>query len=80
MPVFFLFCFYFFFVQVPIPSANIVPWEAITPRSWEIDSHLRISIVHLISSATSTLQSLIQLLGNLQFIQRALYFLFALFI
>lgn len=52
--------------QVPIASANIVPWEAITPRSWEVDSYLRISAVHLISSATSTLQSLIQLLGKSQ--------------
>lgn len=52
-------------LQVPIPSVNIVPWEAITPRSWEIDSHMRISAVHLISSATSTLKSLIQLLGKI---------------
>lgn len=50
--------------QASIGSANIVPWESIAPRSWEVDSHLRISAMHLISSATSTLQSLIQLLGN----------------
>ncbi|XP_031632221.1 GPI transamidase component PIG-S isoform X2 [Contarinia nasturtii] len=53
-------------VDTEIPIANINPWESVTPRSWEIDSHLRISAVHLISSATSTLQSLIQLLDGIR--------------
>lgn len=68
----FIISFPFAKFQVPIASANIVPWEAITPRSWEVDSYLRISAIHLISSATSTLQSLIQLLGivkNLAFVK-----------
>lgn len=50
--------------QIPIPKANIVPWETVKPRSWEIDSYLRTGTIHLISCATSTLQSLVQLLGN----------------
>lgn len=47
-----------------IPNANIVPWESVEPRVWEVDSYLRIGAVHLISSASSTLQSLVQLLGE----------------
>lgn len=47
-----------------IPNANIVPWESVEPRVWEVDSYLRIGAVHLISSASSTLQSLVQLLGK----------------
>lgn len=49
--------------QIPVEKANIVPWETVTPRIWEIDSFIRTGTIHLISSATSTLQSLIQLLG-----------------
>lgn len=51
-------------VEIPISKANIVFWESITPRSFEVDSHLRMSSVHLTSSAVSTLQSLVQLLGK----------------
>lgn len=47
-----------------IPNANIVPWESLGPRVWEVDSYLRVGAVHLISSASSTLQSLVQLLGE----------------
>lgn len=51
-------------VTEAIPGANIVPWESVEPRAWEIDSYLRVGAVHLISSASSTLQSLVQLLGE----------------
>lgn len=47
-----------------IPNANIVPWESVEARAWEVDSYLRVGAVHLISSASSTLQSLVQLLGE----------------
>ena len=38
--------------------------EQIQPRLWEKDLYLRIGCIHLIQSASSTLQSLIQLLGK----------------
>lgn len=47
-----------------IPNANIVPLESIEPRTWEVDSYLRVATVHFITSASSTLQSLVQLLGK----------------
>lgn len=47
-----------------IPNASIVAWESVEPRAWEVDSNLRIGTIHLISSATSTLKSLVQLLGE----------------
>lgn len=46
-----------------IKRAEIVPLDSVQPRDFEIDSYLRCGIVHLINSATLTLQSLIQLLG-----------------
>lgn len=41
-----------------------MPLEAVEPRAYEVDSYLRCGIVHLINSATHTLQSLTQLLGK----------------
>lgn len=52
-------------VDIPPTLANVVPWESVEPRSWEIDSYYRINAVKLISSAVSTLQSLIQLLDGI---------------
>lgn len=54
----------FYFIQILISRASIVPLESVEPREYEIDSYLRCGIVHLINSATLTLQSLIQLLGK----------------
>lgn len=52
-------------VDVKPSLANVVSWESIEPRSWEIDSYYRINAVKLISSAVSTLQSLVQLLDGI---------------
>lgn len=52
-------------VDIPPALANVVPWEAVEPRSWEVDSYFRINAVRLISSAVSTLQSLVQLLDGI---------------
>lgn len=38
------------------------------PRQWEVDTYLRTGAVHLIHSAQSTLNSLIQLLGGISYI------------
>lgn len=40
--------------------------EQIAPRLWEKDTYLRVGCIHLIHSASSTLQSLIQLLGDIK--------------
>lgn len=53
-------------VDIPLPKTNITQWDNIAPRIWEIDSHLRLSAVHMAYSATATLQSLIQLLDGIR--------------
>lgn len=53
-------------VEVPINNAALVSLEQITPRLWEKDMYLRNSAVHLIASASSTLQSLIKLLDDIK--------------
>lgn len=53
-------------VDIPLPKANITQWEKIAPRTWEIDSHLRLSAVHLAYSATTTLQSIVHLLDGIR--------------
>lgn len=53
-------------VEIPIPSVAIISLSQIGPRLWEKDMYLRNSAIHLISSASSTLQSLIQLLGDIK--------------
>lgn len=42
--------------------------ESLESRKWEIDTYLRTGTIHLIHSATSTIQSLIQLLGDISYI------------
>lgn len=53
-------------VDIPLPKASISQLDTISPRTWEIDSHLRLSSVHMANSATATLQSLIQLLDGIR--------------
>jgi len=52
----------------PIQATNITELDTILPRTWEIDTHLRTGAIHLIHSAQSTLNSLIQLLGGISYI------------
>ncbi|KAL7025641.1 hypothetical protein ACKWTF_013572 [Chironomus riparius] len=53
-------------VEVPINNAALISLEQITPRLWEKDMYLRNGAVHLIASASSTLQSLIKLLDDIK--------------
>lgn len=53
-------------VDIPLVKSNITQWETIAPRTWEVDSHFRLSAVHLAYSATATLQSLVQLLDGIR--------------
>lgn len=51
-------------IEIPPSMANVVEWESVVPRAWEIDSFMRVGAVQLISSSITTLQSLVQLLGK----------------
>lgn len=53
-------------IEVPLNYASIVSLEQIKPRLWETDMHLRNGAIHLIASASSTLQSLIKLLDDIK--------------
>lgn len=53
-------------IEVPLNFAAIVSLEQITPRLWERDMYLRNGAIHLIASASSTLQSLIRLLDDIK--------------
>lgn len=53
-------------IEVPLSYASIVSLEQIKPRLWETDMHLRNGAIHLIASASSTLQSLIKLLDDIK--------------
>lgn len=53
-------------VGTPILGAGILKLDQITPRLWEKDTYLRVGCIHLVTSATSTLQSLMQLLGDIK--------------
>lgn len=53
-------------IEVPLSYASIVSLEQIKPRLWETDMHLRNGAIHLIASASSTLQSLIKLLEDIK--------------
>lgn len=54
--------------EIPIPSVNVTQCETVLPRAWEVDSYLRVSAVHLIQTARSTLISLVQLLNSISYI------------
>ena len=53
-------------IEVPLKFASIVSLEQIKPRLWERDMYLRNGAIHLIASATLTLQSLIKLLYDIK--------------
>lgn len=53
-------------VEVPLHNAALVNLEQIVPRLWEKDMYLRNNAIHLITSASSTLQSLIKLLDDIK--------------
>lgn len=44
---------------------NLVTLE---PRQWEVDTHIRTGVVHLLTSATLTLKSIVKLLGDIGYI------------
>lgn len=53
-------------VEVPLTAAAMENLAQIAPRLWEKDMHLRNGAIHLITSASSTLQSLIKLLDDIK--------------
>lgn len=53
-------------IEIPLDYATLVSLEQIKPRLWETDMHLRNGAIHLIASASSTLQSLIKLLDDIK--------------
>lgn len=53
-------------VDIPIFGAAVEAIGDVKPRLWEKDMHLRNGAIHLISSASSTLQSLVKLLDDIK--------------
>lgn len=53
-------------VEVPLVSASMESLAQVAPRLWEKDMYLRNGAIHLITSASSTLQSLIKLLDDIK--------------
>lgn len=53
-------------IDIPLASASMEGLGQIAPRLWEKDMYLRNGAVHLIASASSTLQSLIKLLDDIK--------------
>lgn len=53
-------------IEVPITSAAMEGLNQVEPRLWEKDMYLRNGAIHLITSASSTLQSLIKLLDDIK--------------
>uniref|UniRef100_A0A182NZD5 Uncharacterized protein n=1 Tax=Anopheles epiroticus TaxID=199890 RepID=A0A182NZD5_9DIPT len=54
--------------NTPLLDATMVPYSTIEPRAWEVDTFIRTNTIYLVHSATTTLQSLIQLLGGIEYI------------
>uniref|UniRef100_A0A2M4BID8 Putative gpi transamidase complex n=1 Tax=Anopheles marajoara TaxID=58244 RepID=A0A2M4BID8_9DIPT len=54
--------------NAPLLDTALVPCNRIEPRLWEVDTFLRTNTIYLVHSATTTLQSLIQLLGGIEYI------------
>uniref|UniRef100_A0A182Q707 GPI transamidase component PIG-S n=1 Tax=Anopheles farauti TaxID=69004 RepID=A0A182Q707_9DIPT len=52
----------------PLLDTTLVPYNTIEPRAWEVDTFIRTNTIYLVHSATTTLQSLIQLLGGIEYI------------
>jgi GPI-anchor transamidase subunit S len=53
-------------IEVPLTSASMEALDQVKPRLWEKDMYLRNGAIHLIYSASSTLQSLIKLLDDIK--------------
>jgi GPI-anchor transamidase subunit S len=53
-------------VETPISGASIESIGSVEPRLWEKDMYLRNGAIHLIASASSTLQSLVKLLDDIK--------------
>lgn len=51
-----------------VPGASMEELTRLTPRDWELDAYLRANLVNLLNSVTITLQSLIQLLNDINYI------------
>ncbi|XP_053679309.1 GPI transamidase component PIG-S [Anopheles nili] len=54
--------------NTPLLDTTLVPYNTIEPRVWEVDTFIRTNTIYLVHSATTTLQSLIQLLGGIEYI------------
>nr|XP_019537101.2 GPI transamidase component PIG-S isoform X1 [Aedes albopictus] len=54
--------------NIPLLDCSITPYTSIEPRIWELDNFIRSNTIYRIHSATLTLQSLIQLLGGIDYI------------
>ncbi|XP_055523531.1 GPI transamidase component PIG-S-like isoform X1 [Wyeomyia smithii] len=54
--------------NIPLLDCAIAPYNSIAPRLWEVDTFVRSNTIYRIHSATLTLQSLIQLLGGIEYI------------
>ncbi|XP_055586531.1 GPI transamidase component PIG-S, partial [Uranotaenia lowii] len=54
--------------NIPLLDSTLAPLNSIEPRMWEIDTFIRSNTIYRIHSATLTLQSLIQLLGGIEYI------------
>ncbi|XP_049284416.1 GPI transamidase component PIG-S-like isoform X1 [Anopheles funestus] len=54
--------------NTPLLDTTLVPYSTIEPRVWEVDTFIRTNTIYLVHSATTTLQSLIQLLGGIEYI------------
>lgn len=55
-------------VSALVPGASVEELTRLTLRDWELDAYLRSGIVNLLNSVTITLQSLIQLLNDINYI------------
>lgn len=55
-------------VAASVPGVSVEELTRLTPRDWELDAYLRTGIVNLLNSVTITLQSLIQLLNDINYI------------
>lgn len=54
--------------DIPISNSVVTNLDTLTPRKWEIETFVRKRVVHLLTSATLTLKSLLKLLGDISYI------------
>lgn len=55
-------------VSSSVTGASVEELTRLTPRDWELDAYLRSGLVNLLNSVTITLQSLVQLLNDINYI------------